>query len=88
MRKARAHVFLIENTQNRDSTAIQLTLRIEPGDERSPQCAVGPRRVTQNELNGFLKMYRHLADEGRKRVREGSRDTDTPEVFGTKTSRT
>jgi hypothetical protein len=44
--------------------------------------------LTQNELNGFLKMYRHLADEGRKRVREGSRDTDTPEVSGTKTSRT
>jgi low affinity Fe/Cu permease len=44
--------------------------------------------LTQNELNGFLKMYRHLADEGRMKVREGSRDTDTPEVFGTKTSRT
>jgi len=44
--------------------------------------------LTQNELNGFLKMYRHSADQGRKKVREGSRDTDTPEVSGTKTSRT
>jgi hypothetical protein len=44
--------------------------------------------LTQNELNGFPKMYRHLADEGRMKVREGSRDTDTPEVSGPKTSRT
>lgn len=44
--------------------------------------------LTRNELNGFFKIDRRLADEGGKRVREGSRDTSTPEVSGTKTSRT
>ena len=44
--------------------------------------------LTRNELNGFLKIDLRLADEGRKRVREGSRDTGTTEVSGTQTSRT
>src|SRR6476659_4188732 len=44
--------------------------------------------LTRNELNGFLKIDRRLADEGGKRVREGSRDTGTPEVSSTQTSTT
>ena len=42
--------------------------RIDPGDERAHNALLDLEELTQNELNGFLKMYRHLADEGRKRV--------------------
>ena len=69
MRKDRAHVFLIQNTQNRDSTAIQLTLNeLIRATSGAHNALLDLEELTQNELNGFLKMYRHLADEGRKRV--------------------
>ena len=79
-------VFLIQNTQNRDSTAIQLKLdELIRATSGAHNALLDLEELTQHELNGFLKMYRHLADEGRKRVREGSRDTGTPEVSGSKT---
>jgi len=36
--------------------------------------------LTQQDLDRFLKCYQKLAHEARKHVREGLKDTDTPEV--------
>jgi low affinity Fe/Cu permease len=40
--------------------------------------------LTQEELNQFLQTYQRLAHEGRKRVRQGWKDTGTPEVLSGK----
>jgi hypothetical protein len=36
--------------------------------------------MTQEELDDFLKKYRSLASEARKRVRKGMPDIGTPDV--------
>jgi low affinity Fe/Cu permease len=75
-------VFLIQNTQNRDSSAIQVKL-----DEllRSTQGAhnelLDLEELTQAELDEFIKNYRLLAEEARKRVRQGLQDVGTPDVI-------
>jgi low affinity Fe/Cu permease len=75
-------VFLIQNTQNRDSSAIQVKL-----DEllRSTQGAhnelLDLEELTQAELDEFIKNYRLLAEETRKRVRQGLQDVGTPDVI-------
>ncbi len=74
-------VFLIQNTQNRDSSAIQLKLdELIRSTRGAHNALLDLEELTQEELNGFLKTYQRLADEGRKRVRQGWKDTGTPEL--------
>jgi len=74
-------VFLIQNTQNRDSSAIQLKLdELIRSTHGAHNALLDLEELTQEELNNFLKIYQKIADESRKLVREGSKDTGTPEV--------
>ena len=76
-------VFLIQNTQNRDSSAIQLKLdELIRSTRGAHNALLDLEELTQDELNAFLKTYKRLADEGRNRVRQGWKDTGTPEVIG------
>ena len=76
-------VFLIQNTQNRDSSAIQLKLdELIRATRGAHNALLDLEELTQQELAGFLKTYQQLAEEGRKRVRQGWKDTGTPEVSG------
>ena len=69
--------------------AIELKLdELIRSSSRAHNALLDLEMLTQDELNEFFKIDRRLVDEGRKRVREGSRDMGTPEVSGTKTSRT
>jgi low affinity Fe/Cu permease len=74
-------VFLIQNTQNRDSSAIQLKLdELIRSTRGAHNALLDLEELTQEELNNFLKTYQRLAHEGRRQVREGWKDTGTPEV--------
>jgi low affinity Fe/Cu permease len=74
-------VFLIQNTQNRDSSAIQLKLdELIRSTRGAHNALLDLEELTQDELNNFLKTYQKLAREGRRQVREGWRDTGTPDV--------
>jgi len=42
--------------------------------------------LTQEDLEHFLKCYQKLAQETRKHVRDGLKDTDTPEVKARKSA--
>ena len=76
-------VFLIQNTQNRDSSAIQLKLdELIRSTRGAHNALLDLEELTQEELNGFLQTYQQLAHQGRKRVREGWKDTGTPEISG------
>lgn len=74
-------VFLIQNTQNRDSEAIQIKL-----DEliRAMQGAhlglLDLEELEEQDLDRICQDYRELAKQARKDLRAGKSDTDVREV--------
>lgn len=74
-------VFLLQNTQNRDTTAIHLKL-----DEiiRSIQGAHNKllkiEELSDDELREIYEKYENLAQEVREKIKKGKKDTDTPNI--------
>ncbi|HET7480636.1 MAG TPA: low affinity iron permease family protein [Rubrobacteraceae bacterium] len=74
-------VFLIQNTQNRDSEAMQLKL-----DEliRAMNCAhnamLDLEDLTEEDLNKIKRHYESLARKSREDLKRGLKDTGTIEV--------
>jgi low affinity Fe/Cu permease len=74
-------VFLIQNTQNRDTSAIQLKLDELIRATRGAHNALLDLEEIEDELlERYLKTYRALAAASRQKIEEGKLDTDTPEV--------
>jgi low affinity Fe/Cu permease len=74
-------VFLIQNTQNRDSGAIQLKLdELIRATKGAHNAVLDLEELTQEDLETFGKLYQKLATEARKDVRKGWTDTGTPEL--------
>jgi low affinity Fe/Cu permease len=74
-------VFLIQNTQNRDSSAIQLKLdELIRATKGAHNAILDLEELTQHDLEQFRRLYQKLAQAARKEVREGLRDTGTPEL--------
>jgi low affinity Fe/Cu permease len=74
-------VFLIQNTQNRDSQAMQVKL------DELIRCTSGAHNALLNleeleedELVKICREYKKIAESARAAIRHGKRDTDTPEV--------
>ena len=74
-------VFLIQNTQNRDTVAMQLKLdeliRATKGAHLS---LLDLEELEEKELAAFVKQYEALAAMGRSQLEKGRPDTGTPEV--------
>lgn len=74
-------VFLIQNTQNRDTTAMQLKLdeliRATKGAHLS---LLDLEELEERELSAFVRQYEKLAALGRAQLEKGRPDTGTPEV--------
>ena len=74
-------VFLIQNTQNRESVAIQLKLdeliRTQPGAHNA---LLDLEELTEDDLDRLRAVYEELAQQAREQLRRGVLDTDTPEV--------
>jgi low affinity Fe/Cu permease len=74
-------VFLIQNTQNRDSEAIQVKLdeliRLSKGGHN---VLLDLEELEDEELDRIRQSYCKIAEEARERLRRGLRDTDVPEV--------
>jgi low affinity Fe/Cu permease len=74
-------VFLIQNTQNRDSCALQVKLdELLRSTRGAHNALLDLEELTQAELDEFAKSYRLLAQEARKRVRQGLQDIGTPDI--------
>ena len=78
-------VFLIQNTQNRDSQAIQVKL------DELIRCTSGAHNALLNleeleeeELIGICQEYKKIAQRAREEIRKGKPDTGTPRVSATK----
>jgi low affinity Fe/Cu permease len=74
-------VFLIQNTQNRDSQAMQLKLDEIIRATRGAHTAVMDlEELTDAELSQIKTAYSELAEKGRLQLRKGKEDTGTPSI--------
>ncbi len=74
-------VFLIQNSQNRDTQALQLKLdELIRATEGAHTAVIDVEELTEEEIATLRSRYLKLAQEGRRRLRSGSADTGRPEV--------
>ena len=74
-------VFLIQNTQNRDSEAIQLKLdELIRAVEGAHNGLLNIEELTEEELSRLRVRYAKLATTAREDLRRGRKDTGTPQV--------
>jgi low affinity Fe/Cu permease len=74
-------VFLIQNTQNRGSAAVQIKLdEIIRSLEGAHNRVINLERLSDEELDQLRQEYAKLADEAEHRLRRGKPDTGSPEI--------
>jgi low affinity Fe/Cu permease len=73
-------VFLIQNTQNRDTQAIQLKLdELIRATKGAHNALMDLEELEDSNLEVFRLKYQSLAAEARRQIELGLQDTDTPE---------
>ncbi|MEK8034844.1 low affinity iron permease family protein [Ideonella sp. DXS29W] len=73
-------VFLIQNTQNRDTEAIQIKLDELIRATRGAHNALLDLEEMDDEMLGAFRLrYEQLAEAARRQVAQGGPDTDSPE---------
>ena len=73
-------VFLIQNTQNRDTEAIQLKLdELIRATQGAHNALLDLEELETDNLEAFRKKYQALAGAARAELRRGVKDTGTPE---------
>ena len=74
-------VFLIQNTQNRDSQALQLKLdELIRSSEKGHNAMMDLEELTDKELEIIRHKYLQLAERARESLRDGGSDTGSPEL--------
>jgi low affinity Fe/Cu permease len=74
-------VFLIQNTQNRDSAASQLKLdEIIRSTKGAHNALLDLEKLSQADLEKMRALYTQLANAARRNEKNGLGDTGTPEV--------
>ena len=73
-------VFLIQNTQNRDTAAIQIKLdELIRSTQGAHNALLDLEELEENVLDGFRTKYEELAASARRELGRGAVDTGTPE---------
>jgi low affinity Fe/Cu permease len=76
-------VFLIQNTQNRDTAAMQIKLdELIRAMEGAHNALLDLEELEEKDLSRFRKHYEKLAEEARTALGAGGSDTDSPFVEG------
>jgi low affinity Fe/Cu permease len=74
-------VFLIQNTQNRDTEAIQIKLdELIRATQGAHNAILDLEQMDEAQLERYLKHYEELAATARKKLVTGRLDTDSPEL--------
>jgi low affinity Fe/Cu permease len=74
-------VFLIQNTQNRDTAAMQIKLdELIRAVNGAHNALLDLEELEEKDLSRFRKHYEKLANEARTALRAGGSDTDSPFV--------
>jgi low affinity Fe/Cu permease len=72
-------VFLIQNTQNRDTEAIQIKLdEIIRATRGAHNALLDMEEASEEELAAYHKRYAELAAYARRKLKEGGSDEDVP----------
>ncbi|AKC68916.1 low affinity iron permease family protein [Pandoraea oxalativorans] len=72
-------VFLIQNTQNRDTAAMHIKLdELIRAMEGAHNALLDLEELDEKELTRFRSRYEALANEARLALRQGNPDTDSP----------
>jgi low affinity Fe/Cu permease len=73
-------VFLIQNTQNRDTQALQIKLDELIRATKGHNALMDLEELTPQELAMLKRRYEQLAEQARRDLRSGKMDTGSPEV--------
>ena len=74
-------VFVIQNTQNRDTAAIQIKLdELIRATQGAHNALLDLEELDEKQLAEHLRRYEQLAAEARRRLEKGRIDTGSPEV--------
>ena len=74
-------VFLIQNTQNRDTEAIQLKLdELIRATQGAHNALLNLEEIEDEHLKRYQASYRKLAAAAREKIRRGELDTDSPDI--------
>jgi low affinity Fe/Cu permease len=74
-------VFLIQNTQNRDSHAVQLKLdELIRAVSGAHNALLDLEGLEEKDLERFRERYEELAHAAREALKRGELDTDSPEI--------
>jgi low affinity Fe/Cu permease len=74
-------VFLIQNTQNRDTEAIQLKLdELIRATQGAHNALLDLEEIDDERLAAYKRSYCRLAAEARNKLKSGELDTDSPEI--------
>ncbi|NVN91330.1 MAG: low affinity iron permease family protein [Desulfuromonadales bacterium] len=74
-------VFLIQNTQNRDSEALQVKLdELIRAIDGAHNALLDLEDLEDDELDRIRLNYSSLAKKAREELRQGMRDTDSPDM--------
>ena len=71
-------VFIIQNTQNRDSDAMQVKLDELLRTSKAHNILLDLEELSQEDLERIKKRYEQLAEKARKDLKAGKRDTGSP----------
>ena len=74
-------VFVIQNTQNRDTAAIQIKLdELIRATQGAHNAILDLEQLDEGQLAAYLKRYEALAAAARERLKVGKIDTEAPEI--------
>ncbi len=74
-------VFLIQNTQNRDTEAIQIKLdELIRATQGAHNALLDLEELEEDAIAEFRRRYQHLASLARQQREQGAEDTGTPEA--------
>ena len=73
-------VFLIQNTQNRDTAAIQVKLDELIRVTQGHNALMDLEELEEGDLEAFRAKYAKMAAAARRKIRQGGVDIDSPEV--------
>ena len=79
-------VFLIQNTQNRDTEAIQLKLdELIRATQGAHNALLDLEDLEDDQLERYRRRYEALAARAREKLKRGQIDTDSPDIKDFKT---